>query len=64
MGIDPRNAHWVAGQDALLFTEDDNVLGDITAATPFELTLRATVSPTTVQGNYDTILYIEIVPAP
>ncbi len=64
MAVDPRNANWVAGPDALLFTEDDNLLGDITAKTPYDLTLRTRVSSAAVQGDYDTILYFEIIPAP
>ena len=64
MGIDPRNAAWVAGPDGVLFTDDDNPLGDVTAKTPFELTLRVDVSPQAVQGSYEATLYIEIVPAP
>ena len=35
MGIDPRNAVWVSGPDGVLYTEDDNLLGDITTKTPF-----------------------------
>ena len=64
MAIDPRNASWVAGPDGLLFTDDDNLLGDLTAKTPFELALRTEATSTTVQGDYDGFLYIEIVPAP
>ena len=64
MGIDPRNAPWVAGPDHQLFTGDDNVLGDITIATPFQITVRAQVDPKAVQGQYDALLYVEIVPAP
>ena len=64
MGIDPRNATWVAGADGLLFTQDDNLLGDTTAATPFELSLRANVLPNSVQGEYEGKIFIEIVAAP
>jgi hypothetical protein len=64
LGIDPRNATWVAGEDGILFTEDDNLLGDFTVPTPFELTLRAEATSTSVQGTYDAFLYVEIVPAP
>ena len=64
MGIDPRNAAWVAGPDGSLFTEDDNLLGDDSIPTPFPITLRANVPSTGVQGHYNTYLYIEIVPAP
>ncbi|MBI3317551.1 MAG: hypothetical protein HYZ90_00155 [Candidatus Omnitrophica bacterium] len=64
MGIDPRNAPWVVGPDGLLFTEDDNLLGDITVETPFELKLRTHVSRSSVQATYEGVLYIEIIPAP
>ena len=64
MGIDPRNGNWVAGGDGLLYTGDDNFLGDATIPTPFEMTLQADVSPSGVRGKYATTLYIEIVPAP
>ena len=64
MGIDPRNGSWVSGPDGLLYTQDDNLLGDITVATPFELTLHANVSQTAARGAYDAVLYIEISPAP
>lgn len=64
MGIDPRNASWVAGADGILFTDDDNLIGDITVKTPFQLTLQVDAAGGTVQGSYDGFLYIEIVPAP
>ena len=64
MGIDPRNATWVAGPDKVLFTDDDNALGDTTVPTPFEIGLRADIPATAVQGEYEAFLYIEIVPAP
>ena len=64
MGIDPRNGNWVAGPDGLLYTQDDNLLGDNTVATPFELILQANVPPAAVQGEYEAVLYIEISPAP
>lgn len=64
LGIDPRNATWVAGPDGLLYTEDDNLLGDNTLSTPFELLLQADIPLSAVRGRYDTILYFEIVPAP
>ena len=64
MGIDPRHAPWVAGPDGQLFTDDDNPLGDLTMATPFQMSLRARVDPRAVQGPYDALIYIEIVPAP
>ncbi len=64
MGIDPRNANWVAGPDQKLFTEDDNTIGDATFPTPFEIALRAEVPPHAAQGQYDGYLYIEIVPSP
>jgi len=64
MAIDPRNADWVAGPDGLLWSLDDNLLGDLTVPTPFELILQANVAPNTVQASYEAVLYIEIVPAP
>ena len=64
MGIDPRNATWVAGADQVLFTEDDNPTGDNTLPTPFALSLYADVSESAVRGSYDTTLYFEIIPAP
>ena len=64
MGIDPRNADWVAGPDGILFTRDDNHLGDTTVESPFELTLIADVPQSAVEANYETYLYLEIVPAP
>ena len=64
MGIDPRNALWVAGPDRTLFTDDDDPLGEMTAKTPFEIRLKVVPSAATAQGKYDAILYIETVPAP
>jgi len=64
MGIDPRNAAWVAGPDGAMSTEDDNDLGDNTLPTPFSILLRVNVPPTGVQGNYNAYIYVEIVPAP
>ncbi len=64
MGIDPRNGTWVAGPDGLVQTYDDNLLGDLTIATPFEMILRADVPPTAPRAEYETTLYLEIVPAP
>ena len=64
MGIDPRNAPWVAGSDGLLYTDDDNVLGDTTIPSPFEIVLRAEIPSAAVQGEYDAFLYVEIVPSP
>jgi len=64
LGIDPRNANWVAGPDNLLFTRDDIPLGDFIWETPFELSLRADFDAGSVQGTYDTYLYFETVPAP
>ena len=64
MGIDPRNEAWVTGEDHLLYTADDNFLGDTTIKTPFEITLQADVPTSAVRGQYDTKLYIEIVAAP
>lgn len=64
MGIDPRNADWVSGRDRVLFTGDDNYLGDITLETPFEIKFRTKVGRNTPMGNYEGRIYIEIVPAP
>ena len=64
IGIDPRNALWVAGPDGILFTDDDNPLGDTTVKTPFEIQIKAVVSAAAAPGKYDAILYIETVPAP
>lgn len=64
MGIDPRNGAWVAGGDGLLYSADDNLLGDITLQTPFEIVLQADVPASAVRGRYDTTLYLEIVAAP
>lgn len=64
MGIDPRNGPWVAGPDGLLYTADDNLLGDITIKTPFEVVLQADVPASAARGLYDTTLYLEIVAAP
>lgn len=64
MGIDPRNAPWVVGPDGILFTDDDNSLGDTTVKAPFEIHLKAIPSAAAAQGKYDAVLYIETVPAP
>ncbi len=64
IGIDPRNGSWVAGPDGLLYTGDDNILGDGTVETPFEMTLQADVLKAAVRGKYAATLYIEIVSAP
>ena len=64
MGIDPRNASWVAGPDEILYTDDDNLLGDLTAKTPCELTLQADLEAADPEGAYETYLYIELIPAP
>lgn len=64
MGVDPRNGAWVAGQDGLVQTLDDNPLGDTTVETPFEMFLRADVSPSAPRVEYETTLYLEIVAAP
>ena len=64
MGIDPRHAPWVAGPDGTLFTGDDSVLGDTTIPTPFEIRVRTRVDAQAVQGHYEGVLYVEIVPAP
>ena len=62
--IDPRNADWVSGPDRVLFTPDDNILGDITMETPFDIKFRTNIGPNTPMGNYEGRIYIEIVPAP
>jgi len=64
MGIDPRNGSWVAGPDGLLYTHDDNPLGDSTLPTPFELVLQAKASGGSVKAEYDAVLYVEIATAP
>ena len=64
MVVDPRNAFWVAGPDGILFTDDDNLLGDITVKTPFEMTLRANIPEKAVKEIYESFLYLEIIPAP
>lgn len=64
LGIDPRHAPWVSGADHELFTSDDNVLGDMTMPTPFAITVRARVEAAAVRGAYETVLYLELVPAP
>lgn len=64
MGIDPRHAPWVAGPDHQLFTPDDNLLGDMTLPTPFAISVRAQVTPAAVRGQYEALLYVELVPAP
>ncbi len=64
MGIDPRNGAWVAGPDGLLYTTDDNLLGDTTIATPFELVLRGDFTGSSVRGRYEATVYLEMVPAP
>lgn len=70
VGIDPRNAAWVAGEDGILFTDDDNIYGDITLPTPFRINLavqvpenvpRGTQSPS---GEYKTRLIFEIISEP
>ena len=64
MGIDPRNADWVSGNDRVLFTEDDNPLGDITLSTPFTMRFSAYVDEKSIKGNYSVNLYIELIAAP
>ncbi|MCM8782626.1 MAG: hypothetical protein NC828_06230 [Candidatus Omnitrophica bacterium] len=64
MGIDPRNADWVSGLDRVLFTEDDNPLGDITLATPFDIRFAAYFNEKSIKGNYTSNLYIELISAP
>ncbi len=64
MGIDPRNADWVAGDDRSLWTEDDNPLGDTTMATPFEIRVAARCGVEAVAGTYTGRVIIELVTAP
>jgi hypothetical protein len=64
MGIDPRNADWVSGADRMLFTQDDNPLGDTTLTTPFDIRFAAYFDEKTIRGNYTSNLYIELVSAP
>ncbi len=64
MGIDPGNATWVAGQDKTLFTTDDNILGDTTIATPFDILVKGTFDQKAVQGKYTGKIYVEIIPSP
>ena len=64
IAIDPRNADWVSGRDRVMFTADDNPLGDITLETPFEIKFRTKIGPNTPNGNYGSRVYIEIISAP
>lgn len=64
MGVDPRNEYWVAGDNGILFDEDDNAVGDITAPTPFDLKFKAGFDERAVASNYTANLYIEIVACP
>ena len=64
VGIDPRNADWVSGRDRILFTDDDNPLGDITISTPFEIKFGAYFDEKNTSGIYTSNLYIELIPAP
>ncbi|NQU73102.1 MAG: hypothetical protein HQ547_00120 [Candidatus Omnitrophica bacterium] len=64
VGIDPRNADWVSGRDRTLFTDDDNPLGDLTLATPFDIKFSADFNEKTIKGNYTSNLYIELIAAP
>lgn len=70
MGIDPRNAEWVAGRDGILFTDDDNFYGDITIGTPFRIDLGVMMprnvqqGKKTPQGKYSTKLIFEIISEP
>ncbi len=70
MGIDPRNAEWVAGRDSILFTDDDNIYGDISIATPFTIKLAVMLPKDTREfkktpaGKYSTKLIFEIISEP
>ena len=70
MGIDPRNAEWVAGPDSILFTDDDNLYGDISIGTPFKINLQVILpkDPQEIKkipaGKYSTKLIFEIISEP
>lgn len=64
MAIDPRNEVWVAADNGTLFDLDDNLLGDTTIPTPFDLRFKADFDERAVKANYTANLYIEIVPCP
>ena len=64
MGIDPRNEIWAAGENGLLFDNDDNAAGDMTSATPLEIKFNAKFDEKAVAANYTANLYIEIVTCP
>ncbi|RJP56369.1 MAG: hypothetical protein C4541_12435 [Candidatus Auribacter fodinae] len=70
LGIDPRNAAWVAGPDGILFTDDDNLYGDTSLPTPFKIMLAVQVpenvpmGPKSPVGEYKTRLIFEIVTEP
>lgn len=70
VGIDPRNATWVAGQDHILFTDDDNIYGDNTLPTPFEIHLAVQIpenipkEKSIPHGTYSTKLVFEIISEP
>jgi len=64
VGIDPRNANWVSGRDRVLYTTDDNVLGDITIETPFTLIFRAQFDASSTQAEYVSRLVFEVLGAP
>jgi len=64
MGIDPRNEVWVAGENGILFDNDDNILGDMTSTTPIEIKFKADFDEKAVASNYTANLYIEIVTCP
>lgn len=64
MGVDPRNERWVAGDNGILFDEDDNTVGDIAMPTPFDLKFNARFDERAVASNYTANLYIEIAACP
>lgn len=64
MGIDPRNEIWVAGENNMLFDNDDNTIGDMTSVTPLEIKFLAKFDEKAVASNYTANLYIEIVTCP
>ncbi len=69
-GIDPRNPAWVAGRDNILYSDDDNILGDRTLITPFKISLavqvpeKSTDGKNAPYGKYGTRIILEIVSEP
>jgi len=69
-GLDPRNPVWVAGNDGILYTDDDNIYGDRTLITPFKINLavqvpeKSTDGKTAPHGKYGTKIILEIISEP